>query len=526
MIHTTHGVYCVRDKDKAFDNLMKSSENYEVSELGYISAQTAFNQYFFCSLGTDIYYWDGGDLSVHKLEGTFEPKTWTTGKTYAEGDFVKPTNGSYTGYIYKCIRGGKSGTSEPSWNADMVNASRDGQCRWIGCGSLELEGNSALTLQAQCVEEYKDFLFLGNTIEGGDQYPARVRWSQWQNPRLWHNNEDGSGMSGYVDANDIEGRIVAMRKIGDTLAIYKEHGIIAITYNGGETVFSKELITTKAGLISPTALIVLPHSHIFVGRDNIYEFDGNTVVPIGDPIRKWFFQDLSSHERVLGYYNEQSKDIIFAYNSNSDDVFNRNKAITYNTYTHAWSVRDMNVTALGDFCTNDDLVIDDLHNAEDEYDMTKARGMIIDSYLYKKEDLVVLAGDENGKIYKLDGYDDSRGDYEGYVISKTHHMEDPGHIKRLLRIQFHVETQGDYDMFVQVRPSWSPETPKEDIDWEELPSYRLNFRNSETQHHVEPPFIDLDLSARYFQIRFGTTSNNEYFKVLGYTLYYQTRSDA
>ena len=38
MIHTTHGVYCVRDKDKTFDNLMKSSENYEVSELGYISA--------------------------------------------------------------------------------------------------------------------------------------------------------------------------------------------------------------------------------------------------------------------------------------------------------------------------------------------------------------------------------------------------------------------------------------------------------------------------------------------------------
>ena len=138
---------------------------------------------------------------------------------------------------------------------------------------------------------------------------------------------------------------------------------------------------------------------------------------------------------------------------------------------------------------------------------------------------MIIAGDADGKIYKFEGYSDSRGGYDAYVITKTHHMDSPGRIKRLLRIQFHVETQGDYDMYVQVRPSWNAETPLEDIDWEELPSYTLNFRNSKTQQQVKPPYIDLDLSARYFQIKFGTAHNNEYFKVFGYTLYYQLRSD-
>lgn len=531
MIHTTKGVYNVRDRDTEFNNLM-TEPDYEVPDLGYISSCTAFNQYFFCSLGTDIYYWDGGDEQVHKLEGTYDPPKWMPNKQYQIGDIVKPTDKNYSGYVYRCYRDGRSGSTEPNWKQDMSNSVKDNTCHWLGCGSSELEGTSGLSIRAQCVENYKGFLFLGCTEEDGDLYPSRLRWSQWQNPRLWHNNEDGSGMSGYVDADDIEGRIIAIKKIGDILAIYKERGIISISYTGDETVFSKELITTKAGLVSPNAIIVLPHSHVFIGKDNIYEFDGNTVVPIGDPIRNWFFNDLKSIDRIIGYYNESSKDIIFAYDNTGSNDINRNKAITYNTYTHAWSVRDMNITALGDFCENDDYIIDefnqlpkDVYDPNDTNDKSFTGNLMIDTALYKKEDLVVLAGDENGKIYKLNGYSDSRGDYDGWVISKTHHMEDPLHIKRLLRIQFHVETQGDYDMYVQVRPSWSPETPKEQIAWENLPVYTLNFRNSNTQQHVVPPFVDLDLSARYFQVKFGTHSNNEYFKVLGYTLYYQTRGD-
>jgi len=122
----------------------------------------------------------------------------------------------------------------------------------------------------------------------------------------------------------------------------------------------------------------------------------------------------------------------------------------------------MGVTAIGDFSDNRDAIIDEL---TDQFDSDKMGGVIFDASLYKKESVVTAIGTQDGKIYKMSGYADSRGDYEGYVVTKTHHMDDPLHIKRLLRIQFHVQSQSDCEMFVMIRPSWNAETPEEGIDW-------------------------------------------------------------
>jgi len=55
----------------------------------------------------------------------------------------------------------------------------DGTVNWVGCGSLEAEGSSASNIKAGCIEQYKDFLFIGNLEEDGEKYPTRLRWSQW-----------------------------------------------------------------------------------------------------------------------------------------------------------------------------------------------------------------------------------------------------------------------------------------------------------------------------------------------------------
>ena len=538
MIHTKTGLFNVMEGSDEFTNLLEDAEyedneTYDISDTPYISSVVAFNKYFFCCPSSRIYCWRAGDPKAMALEGTYQPsKIWTANTQYEIGDIVRPTNDNYSGYIYKCVTAGTSGDTEvreedgeqvSMWEKDMSTQIVDGTVHWVGCGSLEVEGSSASDVTAGCIEQYKDFLFIGNLKEDGEAYPTRLRWSQWQNPFLWHNNEDGSGMAGYVDVNDIDGKIVNMKRIGDILAIYKEGGIVAVTYSGGDTVFSKELITTRAGLVSPTAIVVLPHSHIFVSKDNIYQFDGNTVVPIGDPIRNYFLKHVKQKDKIIGFYNQYSKDVIFAFMETENATYNYSKALTYNTQLNTWSVRDINMSALGEYTEHSQLIIDEVHNP---YDSEEMQETVIDGDEIDDFDSTIVAGDSDGKLYKFNGYADSRGDYDGYVITKTHHMDEPARIKRLMRIQFHVETQGDYDMYVQVRPSWQPETPQEEIDWESLPSYSLRFRNTDTEKQVTPPYVDLDLSARYFQIKFGTAHNNEYFKVLGYTLFYQLRSDA
>lgn len=517
MVHTGHGLYSVSDEASSFVNLIQDAD-YEIPELGTVQSTTAFDNYYFVSLGTDIYYWDGNSAKARKLEGTYSPPQWSPNTNYTVGSIVCPP--TYNGYIYECRQEGESGTQEPMWETDMSSQFSDGTARWVGIGSLELEGTGSKTVRAQCVDLYKGFLFLGNTEEDGNLYPYRVRWSQWQNPRLWHNNEDGSGMSGYVDVDDTEGRIIAIKALNDTLYIYKERSIIGMTYTGGEdTVFSKEVITTRAGLISPRAIVELPHMHIFVGQDDIYAFDGNTCIPIGDPVRDWFFQSVRPQDQngIFGYYNEESGDVLFCFSSSVNEGNNNDKAIIYNTKYKTWSTREMYVTAIGQYYQTEDKVIDSVRVPYDQMNT-----IMIDSALYLKNKIITIVGDENGQLYMLDGYTDTRGDYDGYVVSKTHHMDSPNKIKRLLRIQFHIETQGDYNLYCQVGTSWNAETSQ--VKWTDKMYMNLEKPVPWYNHHVAP-FVDVDLSARYFQIRFGTENNAEPFKILGYTLYYQLRSD-
>ena len=546
MIFTLDGLYNQNEPpengDPTFQNLFQGTD-YQYSK-GYISTKSVPNNdplnqeirdiYVICSEDNDIYYWDGnttGNGRCKKLEGTFSPPVWTANTVYNYGDIVRPATDN--GYVYKCTspNGGRSKSSgNPSWETNFVNPTSDGNISWIAVGAYGLHGVNAKSVQSKFVEHYKGFTFLANLKEDNTLYPSRVRWSQFQNPRIWRLNEDDSGMAGYVDVNDVDGEIVSIKKLNDILVVYKEKGIVAMTFTGGDTVFSKEVITTKTGLLAPGAIIEMPHSHIFIGEDNIYEFDGNSVVPIGDPIKDYFFSTLipKCKNKVIGYYDKDVGDILFIYDRVGDFDFdlsgiteeelnelldnenNRNLAITFNISNKTWAKREMYITAIGEFCQTRNLIIDKITNIKiNDYHE------IIDSSYGMSDRIITLCGDDLGKLYRLYGQTDDRNNiYYGYVTSKTHHMEDPGHIKRLLRIQFHIQTTGNCTLVVDVGTSWNSETVMQ--KWE---THNLNLNSP------KPPFVDIDLSARYFQIRFGTKNNDEYFKVLGYTLYYQTRGD-
>ena len=470
-----------------------------------VSQSGARDLYLICSRGNPVYYWDGiSGSKCKKLEGLFQPELWQKNHSYSAGQIVRPPTDN--GYVYVCVIGGTSGNSDNvPWEENLSQSFSEGTVTWKGVGSYLVEGSSASNVEARFVEYYKGFVFLANLKEGGTVYNSRLRWSQLQNPRLWHNNEDDSGMAGFVDVDDVDGEIVAIKKLNDILVVYKEKGIVAITFTGGDTVFSKELITTKTGLVSSDSIVELPHSHIFVGDDNIYEFDGSSIQPIGDSIKDYFFNTLnpSNKDKIIGYYDDSNDEVLFAYDdsvkiiesglsqeelNNMSMKENRRMAITFNTLNKTWSKREMYITAIGKFCQNEDLIIDKVNT------LIKDTNRPIDSNYNLKDKIITIRGDEEGNIYKLFGQEDSRYEYYGYVTSKTHHMEDPSHIKRLLRIQFHIETtSSDCPLVVEVGTSWNSETQMH--KWE---THNINLSRQDGDC-PKPPFVDVDLSARYFR---------------------------
>ena len=73
---------------------------------------------------------------------------------------------------------------------------------------------------------------------------------------------------------------------------------------------------------------------------------------------------------------------------------------------------------------------------------------------------------------------------------------------------------------------WNPEGDDNpsNITW--TPKMYMNLKEPKPwENHPIEPYVDLDISARYFRIKFGTEKNDQYFKILGYTLYYQIRGD-
>lgn len=175
MIHTRHGLYNIRFERDLYNNLIVG--DYEVPNNSHISSCTSFDNYYFTSLGTDIYYYNEDADCAKKLEGTYSPDEWKENTNYSDGDIIRPTNDNYSGYIYKCIKNGQSGSSEPTWEKDLSTEVIDGSVKWVGVGSLELEGSSASELRALFLESYKGFLFVANTEEDGKSYPYRLRWS-------------------------------------------------------------------------------------------------------------------------------------------------------------------------------------------------------------------------------------------------------------------------------------------------------------------------------------------------------------
>ena len=152
MIHTQDGLYNVLEGDEEFHNLL-DGEDYDIQETPYISSVTAFNKYFFCSPSSDIYFWEIGEPKAKKLYGTYQPDEWQAEKDYELGDIVAPTGTFYSGYIYKCTQAGRSGTVQPQWIQNMTEQVIDGTVNWVGCGSIEVEGSSAIGINTGCVEQ-------------------------------------------------------------------------------------------------------------------------------------------------------------------------------------------------------------------------------------------------------------------------------------------------------------------------------------------------------------------------------------
>lgn len=140
-------------------------------------------------------------------------------------------------------------------------------------------------------------MYTAFTVEGGMNDPFRVRWPVNGDHTDWV----GVG-SGFNDLTDEIYQLQNIKKLLDTLVVYAERSITLATKTGnslGPATFALQV--KDVGLASPFTLQAFNTLHFFLGTDNLYVFQGTTVVPIGDSCRATIFNQLNPNQLPFNF---------------------------------------------------------------------------------------------------------------------------------------------------------------------------------------------------------------------------------
>ena len=138
---------------------------------------------------------------------------------------------------------------------------------------------------------------------------------------------------------DTPGPIVAVKKLGNDLVAYKETSIYLGRYVGAPAVWAWQLVADNVGAVGPGAVVNLGSAHIFVGKDDIWYFDGSRPVSLNAPCRYWFFEnsDVTARFRMFSLFNRLADRVWFFFVPNGGDT-KPTRALVYHVKRQAWGL--------------------------------------------------------------------------------------------------------------------------------------------------------------------------------------------
>lgn len=150
---------------------------------------------------------------------------------------------------------------------------------------LSLSGLSSSVTKAKTLTWFRNFLILGNTVEGGSERPTRFRWSNVGTIETWTDDD-------FVDMATFAGdEIIGFTELYGDLYIFMTKSIWRASYVGGDDIFVFSKVIDGIGAISRDSIQTVQLSDqrsavIFLDfRKRVLMFNGATVTDIGNIIQ-------------------------------------------------------------------------------------------------------------------------------------------------------------------------------------------------------------------------------------------------
>ena len=241
------------------------------------------------------------------------------------------------------------------WRADYLlgrwyfTNQTDGLWMWSGAGApvkLNIQTNGA---NGADVAQFFSHILVANlfTEDGtgahqlaGSSLPAADGTVNWA--------EDPNSDTDLVDIPDAGTAILAMLRLGQWLAIYKELSSIHLaSYIGAPNIYQIQTVDTMRGPVAGPSVIDIGGTHLYVGRDNLYSFSGSPPTPWGDRVWDWWRNAVAvaGWRNIYAFRDPRNREVFFIYNAGSSAGYT--SALVWNQEFDTFAIRDFPFRAVG-----------------------------------------------------------------------------------------------------------------------------------------------------------------------------------
>lgn len=253
----------------------------------------------------------------------------------------------YSGSAWTDVSAGSyTGSADSAWrfiqwgNVTIAANKTDSTQKSITSGAFSALAGAPKALVGDSVGGY---VMLGNYNNGTDTQDG-VYWSAYQDYSDW--TPSISTGCGYLRLYDTPGEIRALKRLGENAVVYKEQSMYLGVDSKSSTLWGFNLISSDIGALSQEAVVSIETAHFFLGKNDIYMYDGSRPVSIGDGIREWFASNLNANYsyRSRGVH-DRTNSLIYWFFPSTASAGELDMCLVYNYKTNKWGRADRTVEA-------------------------------------------------------------------------------------------------------------------------------------------------------------------------------------
>ena len=270
---------------------------------------------------------------------------------------------------------------------------------------------------------FKSRLLAFNTLEGGDRFRQRLRFSKssLRGPPTaadaWYS--DVPGLGGFIDAPTAES-IMSLKNLKDRLIVYFENSTWEVVYTGSETLpFVFRQLNQELGSESTFSSVPFDNGILAIGNVGVHTCNGVNVVRFDEEIPDEVFKINNLNqgpERVCGIRDYQLETVYWTYpdpdqfDGDATNLTFPNKMFVFNYRNNTWAEFIESFTVFGYFQPATDFTWDTLpYENWDEWDQSWNSG------LPNARNPLVCAGNQQGFVFSFDKEEASATDYSRYI---------------------------------------------------------------------------------------------------------------